>query len=475
MSKEKELAKNTAILAVGKIATQFISFLLLPLYTALLLPKDFGTVDLLTSYVTLLIPIFNWQFENGLFRFMLDARGNLKKQRTLFTVVFTANILQGIFFLILFLILFPFIHIPYEGYAVVTVLIGILLNTLLQFPRGLGDSFSYSFASFLSALVTVIMNVVLIAGMKLGTSGMLMATIIGQLGTLIFLVFSQKIWRYYSIKLFDFKIFKQIVQYSVPLIPNQLSWWVVTVSDRTIVSGFLGVAANGIYTVANKFPSVFISFYNIFNLSWTESVALHLNEEGNDNFIWRTINTMFSFFSALCLGIVSVMPFIFNILINKSYAAAYNQIPILMLAVFFQMIVGLYSAIYVALKKSVEIAKTSFFAAIINIVLNLALIKFIGIYAASISTLAAYALMAVYRYFDLKKYLQVPLESKILFRTGTLGIFVLTAYYVNVIWLNILSLLIVIVLGYFSNRGIIDSGVSFFMNKVRGLSKSTRR
>lgn len=71
----------------------------------------------------------------------------------------------------------------------------------------------------------------------------------------------------YFSKNIHLSIFKSVGTYSIPLIPNNLAWWVVNASDRTIIAHFLTTAANGIYSVANKFPNVFISFYNILNLS----------------------------------------------------------------------------------------------------------------------------------------------------------------------------------------------------------------
>ena len=52
-------------------------------------------------------------------------------------------------------------------------------------------------------------------------------------------------------------VLKEIIKYSVPLIPNMISWWIVSASDRTIISTVLGVAQNGIYSAANKFSGVF--------------------------------------------------------------------------------------------------------------------------------------------------------------------------------------------------------------------------
>ena len=57
MNREKTLVKNTAILTIGKICPQMITFFLLPLYTAILSTEEFGIVDLLNTLVSLLLPI----------------------------------------------------------------------------------------------------------------------------------------------------------------------------------------------------------------------------------------------------------------------------------------------------------------------------------------------------------------------------------------------------------------------------------
>ena len=67
-------------------------------------------------------------------------------------------------------------------------------------------------------------------------------------------------------------------KYSIPLIPNQLSWWIVSTSDRLIISYLLSVAQNGVYAVANKFSSMCITVFNIFNLTWTESASMHIKD-----------------------------------------------------------------------------------------------------------------------------------------------------------------------------------------------------
>ena len=467
MTKQTELAKNTFILTFGKICTQFVSFLLLPLYTALLVPEEFGIVDLFNTYVTLLVPIFNWQFENGLFRFMLDFRNNIKQQKRLFSTVFIANLVQISIYFIFYLFFEKFIHSDYKIFLALDVAGNILLNTLLQFPRGLGKNITYSIASFISAVSTVLLNVLFIAGFNMGAYGMFLATFLSKIITIIYLVVVTKVWNYFSFKNIDLSIFKKIAKYSLPLVPNNLSWWVITSSNRTIISHALSITANGIYSVANKFSAFYITFYNIFNLSWTESVSLHFNDDDGKEFLEDTINTIFKIFSCIALGIIAIMPFIFPIMVNQRYVDAYYQIPIQMMAVLFQVVVGLYSAIYVALKKSVEIAKTSFGAAIINIVVNIALINFIGLYSASIAILLAYAMMAIYRYFDLKKYVNVKLKINIILSLIIMICITVISYYYNHLVTNIIVLICVLIYSIVINKSFLQSIFDLISKKMK--------
>lgn len=467
MNRQKELAKNTIILTVGKICTQFVSFLLLPLYTALLVPEEYGVVDLFNTYITLLTPICNWQFENGLFRFLIDFRKDEEKQRELFSTVFVTNILQSVVYIALFLVFQGFISSKYKIFLALDVVANIFLNTLLQFPRGLGKNVIYSIGSFLSAATTVVLNVLFIAGLRWGAYGMFIATLLAKFITCIYLFFAMRTWKYFSFKIVNKTVFNKVFKYSIPLVPNQLSWWVIGASDRSIVSHFISVAANGIYSVANKFSTVFITFYNIFNLSWTESVSLHMNDVDRDEFLTDIINTMFNLFAAVDIGIVACMPFVFKIMVNTQYDAAYYQIPILMIAVLFQVVVGLYSVIYVALKKSTEIAKTSFFAAIINISVDLILIKILGLYAASLSTLVAYAAMAIYRYFDVKKYVSVCLKKRYVFLTVIVAGISLLAYYSKNKYYCLISLCIVVIYAFFVNKQFLYSIYQELKGKIK--------
>lgn len=469
MSRKKDLAKNTIILTFGRICTQFVSFLLLPLYTAILEPEVYGIADLFNSYIYLIIPLVSLMLDQGLFRFLLECRENEKRKKVLLSTVLLINCVEILVYVIIYIFIQRFIGSQYKIFLLIDVAVNILLNTFLQFSRGIGKNGIYAVSSFLSASMTVVFNVITLVFLRMGAWGLFISTVLGRVIALITTILLLKTWKYFGIKEFSKEEAKRLMKYSLPFIPNQLSWWVMSVSDRTIISWFLNVAANGLYSVANKFSSIYITFYNIFNLSWTESVSLHINDKDSEEFLENTINTMFKLFYAVCIGIIAYMPLVFPLLINKQYNQAYAQVPILMIAVLFQVIVGLYSVIYVALKKSTEIAKTSFWAAVINICVDVALIKFIGLYAASISTLVAYAAMSVYRYFHIKKYVNVPLHKKSVYLFTT--VIVCISYYYNNVIMNMLMALGVTIFAIVSNKKFVQDTIVIMLKSIKKINK----
>lgn len=465
MSRQKDLAKNTAILTVGKVCTQCISFFLLPLYTAILSAEDYGTFDLFVTYATLLLPLVNWQLDQGLFRFMLDYRGNKKEQKKLFSTLLISSTAQSILYIILFACVEPFLKIKNSYFILLYIVLHVYTALFLQFVRGLRHSVKYTVASFISASATTVLNVIALVFLKMGLQGLFVSTLTAQLLTLIYLVISSRAWEYFSLKAVQIKVFKIVSKYSVPLIPNNLAWWVVNVSDRTIISHFLGTAANGIYSVANKFSNVFINFYNILNLSWTETVSLHYNDKDRDEFLTDTMTSLVKLFVAACLGIVACMPFVFPIMVNAKYSAAYNQILILMYAMFFRVLVGLYSCVYVAQKNAKKIAYTSISAAIINITVDLILINKIQVFAASLSTLVAFLSMFIVRYIDVNKNVHMRIKKPIAIGSILLSVMLIGTYYCNNKVIQFVALCITAIYAVVTNMDMLRSGIALVKSR----------
>ena len=467
MSKGKDLAKNTAIVSIGKICTQLITFFLLPVYTAVLSNEEYGVVDLLNTLTSLLLPIVTLQIEQGIFRYLIDCRENNEKQIKLITTIIRFMIIQSIACIVIFLCISPFIHNEYKYFLMANLLMGIFSSLLLQICRGLGDNATYAIGSFITGAFTVVLNVIFIVAFRWGAYGMLGATAISNFICAVYIFLKRKIYKYIKPKQFDKTILKEIIKYSVPLIPNMISWWIVSASDRTIISAVIGIAQNGIYSAANKFSGVFTTLYSVFNLTWTESASININSEDRDEFFSKILDFVIRFFGCLCLGTIAVMPFVFNILINEKFAEAYYQIPILILGSVFNILVSFVGSIYVAKKLTKEIAKTSIISAVINIFVNIVLIKSIGLYAASISTVIAYALMFIYRWIDVKKYVKFNVNKILMFAlTIMYGITIFT-YYLKNSMISVIVLVIVVVFAVIANLNSVSYLKQIVKDKIK--------
>lgn len=412
MSRGKELIKNTAIIAVGRISTQFISFFLLPLYTACLSTVEYGEVDLNNTIRSLLIPIVTLMLEQAVYVYMLEARGDKQQNKEILTTGFIMITVQCAIFCFLFLVLSPFVTIPYRWFLCINIVASTYSGFLLQSARGFRDITAYSLGSVITSIVTIILNIVCIVYLKMGPTGMLTATFIGNIVCVLYLYFKEKIYKYVRIEYFKLGKIKTFLQYSVPLIPNQLSIWMISASDRMIVSAILGNHYTGILAVVHKFPQVFSTIFNVFHISWTETVILHINDSDRSDFLSDMITKIVCFFASMAIGINCLLSLCFDFLVNASYFEAYYQIPINILAVLCNVVVGLLGAVYVAYKATNEVAKTTVVSGIINIITHFLLIKWIGLYAASISTLLGYGIMMIYRYIDVQKYIKLTIRFR---------------------------------------------------------------
>lgn len=467
MNKKQELLKNTGIISIGKISSQLVTFLLLPLYTTILSTEEYGTVDLILSYIQLLLPIVNLQLDQALFRFLVTKRSDKNEIKTIISTMGFFSVLQLVCYTAIFLIAQIFIHNEYKWFFLLNIIFSVYASFISNCSRGLGDNVKYSFQSFIGVTANLLLNILFLVGLKIGANGMLLASGLSGLVSGTYGLFASRIYKYLSLHSVDKSRIRNYYSYSIPLIPNQLSWWVMKASDKTIINIFVSLAANGIIAVASKFSSAYIMVYNLFNLAWAESVVLHIDDNDGQEYLEETINSMFALFSSLCFGIIVCMPVAYPLLVNSSYMDGYNLVPIYMISVLFNVVVGLYSAIYVARQDTKAVAATSGIAALINIIVDLMLVKFIGVYAAPVSSVAGFGVVMVYRYFQSRKYIVVKLKKQLLVLTFATGCTVLILYYMNHTITNLLSFVICIIYAFLVNKKTIKSIFIMLKRKIK--------
>lgn len=455
--REKQLVKNTIIIFIGKFCTQFVSFVLIPIYTFFLSTDDYGYVDLIQTYISLFVPIFILRMDSGIFRFLIDERKNRQKQKEIVSSIFIFLGIQLVLLCVSFVIINHFWTLNYFVAIWLNIITFVIVNILLQLSRGLGNNIDYSIASVISGVSTIVLNILFIVFGRFNASYILYASSIANILASVYLMLRNHLYQLISVKNYNKEKMKDILKYTVPMIPDSLSWWVVNVSDRTILSIVIGTAANGIYAVSGKFSNILSSLFLIFNMSWQESAALYIDEEDKEKFFNDILEKTYKIFFTLCLVLLAIMYLIFRFFIGIEFSSAYFYIPPILIGNLYSAIANYIGAIYLAKKETKSVAKTTVFAAILNVIINLLLIQKIGIYAAAISTMISYIALALYRFIDVKKkFVDLKINNKLLGVSTLIYMIGTVIYYWNNMIVSSIFLVAVLVYSYLDNRNMLQ-------------------
>ncbi len=388
----RKLIVGTGIYAVGTFGTKILMFLIVPLYTHYLSTTELGTYDVLISTISLLIPIISMQVSDAVYRWIIQE--NVENSIYL-RITYQFLLVSSIVTLVIILIANCFIEIPYLLYFLGGLFSAMFFNISQKILRGLKRQWLFAMSGLLYTCVFLAMNIVQLCVLHRGVESLLMSYISANLIGIVAIFVLEKRLRVNIFGYVDVKRIKELLSFSVPLIPNYLSWWVVDSSARYIVLAFLGISANGILAVAVKFPTVLQSVFGIFLNSW-QDLAIASKKVEKD-FFSTVFRRLYRFSFILLWIVVPVTKICVWFIMGEDYKIACDYIPFYYLGAVFQNFCSFYGVSYLRTKNTKGAFYTSIYAAVINVIVNIALISFIGLYAVGIAAFLAYLVMWIIR------------------------------------------------------------------------------
>ena len=445
MKEIKRLVKNTGIIAIGNLSTKAITFLLLPLYTFILSVEEYGTIDYIITLSLFTIPIVSFLMDEAVFRFLIDCKNLFEKKKVISSAVFIMII--GIFLFII--VMYPILYyIDYEYKKIyilftITNIISMMISSLL---RGFGRTNIYAIYNFLSSLLQIILTILFIAIFYWGILGMLSAMIIGKTIVSILYIFLLRLWKYIDFNSINKKLIHELLRYSIPLVPSNLSWLTINLSSRLIIMNTMNSGYVGIYAISSKFASIMDFVYSFFYQSWKESSARVMNNNDKNEFYNLVYKYLKSVMYPSVLLIIASMPIIFSLLISDDFFSAINYVPILLIATYFSNIAAFYGGIFTAYKDTKILGTTTIMSAVLNLILMIIFVKYTewGLYIVSIITLFANILLYQYRKIKVKKYVILKENNIKILLDWVLTIIILMLFYSMNSFLQFLGMIIAI-------------------------------
>ncbi len=415
MNKYKKLALNTMIFAIGSFGSKILVLLLTRLYTKNIDPTGMGIKSQLEMTALFLQPIFTFALQEYLIRFGLDKNYDKRDVFTTSSIITAVGMAAVIIIVPGLRFISPLSFI--KGYSLllaIYVCTSSLRMLCAQFVRARDMVKLFALDGILATLMLLIFNLLFIEWLHMGVKGFMLAVILSDLCSSIFLFAAAKLYKFISPKHFKISLAQEMMRYSLPLIPTIVMWTITSLSDRLFISNMhssrvqLGLDMSGIYSLAAIVPNLISMVSTIFFQAWNMSAISENESADRSKFYERVYNAyeavLFIASAGLLLFIKPVTAFLNNTSNFEEYSTVYIYAPILVASVIFMSLNQFLGGIYTATKHTQNSLWTSAFACAANLILNYFLIPAWGIQGAAVATFLSYFMCFLIRLVDARFY-----------------------------------------------------------------------
>lgn len=453
--KISNLRRNTVIIAISNLGSKAISFVLAPLYSYCLSTEEYGQMDMITTVVSLMVPLICFDIYEATFRFAND--NDLSDEKVISSSLAVCSI--GIIIVLIFL----GINWIASGNSIITyvclyTIFDTVNNVFTQFERGKNRINIYAVSGVINSICILLFNIIFMFLLHLQLRGWLISFLLAKFVVLIFFILKKDI-RVFSFSLVDKELIRQFMKFCLPLIPTAMMWWTMNISDRLVIIYFIGSSAAGIYAVANKIPNLLSIFENIFYQAWQTTAIQARKDSKRDEFYSTVFN---KYVTLLVIGICMVFQLIRPVirLFADDYESAWYCVPPLLIGVIFHALGSILGSFYTVFKNTKGALITSSAGAVTNIILNVFLVPIAGIMGASITTLVGFIVTFIYRFFDTRQFVLIKIEKRKIILYISLLVMQTLLFYLNYIIFDVCNVCLTIIILYVNRkflRGLINN------------------
>jgi len=437
--KIKQLTKDTALYGISTMVGRFLNFLLVPFYTNIFPPAEYGVVANLYVLIALLNIFFLYGLDSAYLKFA--ASDDFKDKKIVFSSAFltlfcTSIMLTGILF-VSGNIINKFFAVP-ERHAYLLTLTGFILffDALSALPfiylRVARRAAKFSAIKITNIFLTILLNFILILVLKKGIEAVFISNLIASAVT--FFILLPDSLSQLKIQV-DKVVLKRLMKFGIPYLPGGIAAMFMQVIDRPIVTHLTDLATVGIYNANYKLGIFMMLFVSMFQYAW-QPFSLHYAKDEDAKELFSKVFTLFTIAGTTILLFLSL--FIKDIatfsihgksLIGEAYWSGLSVVPIILAAYLFNgFYINFTAAIYIK-EKSSSVPLLMGVGAVANVGANFLLIPIFNITGAALATLVSYGVMAVGFYFVSQKHFPVNYEWDKLGRIFSLFMVIALLFY----------------------------------------------
>ncbi|SEI40141.1 Membrane protein involved in the export of O-antigen and teichoic acid [Dyadobacter koreensis] len=463
MNSGVSLYKNTLIYSVGTFGSKLISFLIVPLYSFYLTKAQLGYYDLVLTTISLAVPFITVQIADAAYRWLLeDPEGNRIKQTEIITTGSIILLFSYFIFSILFAIISLLIETEYKLLFFIILIVSSTLPYLQRIIRGLGHTQLYAIVGILAPILLLVFSSLFLYFSKDKLFGLLVALVASNSLVILVILLKSRVYKFYELRSFNIATAKELLSYSLPLIPNAISWWMINAANRYIILSYLGADFNGVFAISNKFPSIILIINSVFMLAWQDHI---LNDTQNKQDYTRYFKTFMTLQLSIVLFLVAISKYLVKYLVDPKFFDSWQYMPFLMLGVAFSSFSAFLGSGYIKLKDTKGLFVTTIVGGIVNIVTTILLIQKIGLFAPALGTLIGFAVLWIIRINHTNSLFNIEIDKTLL---AVLLVFIFISMYlvfINVGLVDYSLIAISLLLTFFFNKDLFEK----LFNKITKL------
>ena len=405
MNRNKKLGTNVLLMSISSFGSKLLTFFLVPLYTSYLTTTEYGISDLITTTTSLLAPVFTVSIGEAVMRYALEKE--IDKQQV-FRVGFITHIVGFLLLLCISPILLKIELLkPYYVFFILYYFTFTFYSMFSLFCRGIQKIGAFTISGIVQTVAMVITNIISLVVLHKGIYGYLLSYIVANVVGLFLLSILGKIYLYMKPGKIDINLAKEMLGYSIPMIPNSISWWISNSSDKYILTFLCGATVNGAYSVAYKIPTILSVCYSVFMSAWRLSAVDDFGSKETEKFYSTILTRMIKALTIMAAGIICFNKILAKFLYAKDFFSARVFVPVLVIAFLLHGLGEFYGSVYTSAKQTKMLLYSSLGGAIANIVLNFLMIPIWKGMGAAIATLISYGIVLFVRAVHSKKIMTI--------------------------------------------------------------------
>ena len=416
----KRLAGNTAIIAIGQFGSKVLVYLLTRVYTEILTTTEYSVATNISELSAILIPLISLGIGEAIFRL---AKGDEFKGKEVFTDSFLIWLIGCLFIpiavpVILNIRILKNYFGSYIPLIIFYVMASVFHTICTNYIRAKGKIRLYAVQGIINTALVIVLNIIFLIPLKMSSVGYVLSVPCADVAVTLFIIFKEKLWRDFDLRSIRKSSVGRMLRYSVPLIPTTIFMWIINISDRLMVTFFCGDAENGVYSAGYKIPTLLGIINSIFIYAWQISAMDGANDKDKKEFFTSVFSSYSSIMFVLCGGLTLFSRAISLLMFSKEYneKGVWIYIPVLCIAMALHNFSTFLDSDNMVRMKSVPTMLTAFAGAVVNVCLNLYLIRYAGMGAmgAAVATYFSFLVTFVLRAVIVRKSISVKIIDCVL-------------------------------------------------------------